>query len=139
MVSPMLTPSVEANSEPMIPSSPLRSNSPATRNCFKFATDCSKLRIDPTQPGNCSMILELNNHSTLSKRRGGDDSLGFFRSIQDLSPIIHDFVAADQHVGVKAYDLPLEFAFKPGHDRDHNDQNADPEHHPKDRDQCDQR
>ena len=30
------------------------------------------------QPGNSSVILELNNYPTLSKRRGGDDSRCFW-------------------------------------------------------------
>ena len=85
------------------------------------------------------MILKLHNHSPLGKRCGGNDSFGFFGAIQDLPPVIHDFVAADQDVGVKADNLSLELAFKPGHHRDHNDQHADPKHHAQDRDQSDQR
>src|SRR5260370_37793995 len=85
------------------------------------------------------MILELNDDATLSKRSSCDSSFGFLGGIQDLAPVVHDFIAADQYVGIEPDDLPLKLPFKTRHHRDHNDQYADPKDHPQDRDQCNQR
>src|SRR5208337_263537 len=98
-----------------------------------------QIRIDSAQPRNGSMVLELNDDATLSKRSSCDYSLGFLGVIQDLAPVIHDFVAAYQYIGIEPDDLPLELPFKTSHHRDHNNQYADPKDHAQDRDQCNQR
>jgi hypothetical protein len=89
--------------------------------------------IDSEQPRNGPMILKLHNNSPLGKRRRSNDSFRFLRPIQDRSPISHHLVAGDRDIGCEADDLPLELPFETGHDRDDDDENADPEHDTEDR------
>ena len=54
-------------------------------------------------------------------------------------PVVNDLVAPNDYVRIKSDDLPLEFSFKAGHHRDNDDEHADSEDDPENRNQRDDR